>query len=467
MKRVMKFGGTSMGSGEMIKKAANIVREGRETGDRFVIVCSAMAGVTDSLLEAANQAKKGAHHAVDKFVSELGEHHRDAAREAISSKETFERFSTFMEEKLAEIDKVLVGISYLGELSPRSLDYVMSFGEVLSTQILCCALQDSGVDARYFTGGEAGITTDSRFGEARPLMNVTAQQVRSRLGPLLDKGAVPVVTGFIGSDQDGHVTTLGRGGSDYTATLLGSALDVDEVWIWTDVDGLMTADPRIEKSARTIQEISFAEATEMAYFGAKVMHPRAFEPAGDKGIPIRIKNTFNPTNPGTLIRKEQRVKPHEVVKAVTIVRGAALLTVSGAGMVGAPGIAANVFSVLGEHNINVIMISQGSSEANISFVISRDNLGKAMNALELALLGTDMVKEITSEPDVCVIAAVGAGMKGTPGVAAKVFQAVARNGVNVRMIAQGSSELNISFVVREADGEAAVRAIHKEFQLGS
>ncbi len=467
MKKIMKFGGTSLGSGQVIKTAAAILKEQHERGEKLVAVPSAMAGVTDSLLGVALQAKKGDQNVMEHFVSTLGERHTSAAKESVRSKQIFERVSAFINTKMAELDKILVGISCLRELSPRSTDYVMSFGEVLSTQIFCGALQDVGVEARYFTGGEAGIITDERFGEAKPLMNVTAQQVKSKLEPLLEKGIVPVVTGFIASDQDGHITTLGRGGSDYTATLLGNALNVDEVWIWTDVDGLMTADPRIEPSAKTIPEISFAEATELAYFGARVMHPKALEPAAEKGIPVRVKNTFNLSGQGTLILKEQRVKPHEVVKAVTIVRGAALITVSGAGMIGAPGIAANVFSILGQHGINVIMISQGSSEANISFIIPKDSLSKALNGLELAMLGTNMVKEIANESDVCVIAAVGSAMKGTPGVAARVFQAVAKAGVNVRMIAQGSSELNISFVVREVDGDKAVRAIHQEFQLGS
>jgi aspartate kinase len=241
---------------------------------------------------------------------------------------------------------------------------------------------------------------------------------------------------------------------------------VDEIWIWTDVSGLMTADPKIEPLAKTIPTVSYVEAMEMAYFGAKALHPKALEPAANKEINVRIKNTFNPEEEGTLIEKNQSVKSVDIAKAIAIIRDIALITVSGAGMAGTPGIAAKVFKILGENNVNILMISQGSSEANISFIIPRDRLDTAKNILELALLGSKNVRGITSEKDVCIIAVVGAGMKGTPGVAAKVFTTVANEGVNVRMIAQGSSELNISFIVKETDGVKTVRALHREFKLG-
>ena len=277
---------------------------------------------------------------------------------------------------------------------------------------------------------------------------------------------VLVITGYIAATLEGVTTTLGRGGSDYTATIIGAALGVDEVWIWTSVDGLMTSDPKIVPDAKVIPEVSFQEATEMAVFGAKVMHLRALEPAMEENIPVRIRSIFNPESPGTLIVKEQKIKPIDVVKAITLVKDAALVNVSGAGMIGAPGTAAKVFDVLGKKNINMLMFSQSVSEANISFIINRGSLEKAVNALEIALLGRGLIREVTAEDDICVVAVVGAGMRGTPGVASRVFSAVARRGINIRMIAQGSSELNISFVVKEADGEEAVRAIHEEFRLG-
>jgi aspartate kinase len=306
--------------------------------------------------------------------------------------------------------------------------------------------------------------TDSNYGEAGLLMNVTTYQVQKKIEPLLNKGAIPVITGYIAATQDGETTTLGRGGSDYTATILGAALAVDEVQIWTDVDGLMTSDPKIVPSARTISQLSFQEATELTIFGAKAMHPRALEPARKENIPVRIRNIFNPENPGTLIGKDKK-KEKNGVKAVTLVNNVAVITVSGAGMVGAPGTAAKVFEVLGRENINILMISQSVSESNISLVIQRNLLEKAVNTLEIALLGRDFIREVESEDDVCVVAVLGAGMKGMPGVASRIFTAVAQKGINVRMIAQGSSELNVSFVVKEDDGDETIRAIHREFKL--
>jgi len=262
------------------------------------------------------------------------------------------------------------------------------------------------------------------------------------------------------------VTTFGRGGSDYTATILGAALNVDEVWIWTDVDGIMTTDPKIVPKAKMLPQLSYQEAAEMAIFGAKAMHPRALEPAIKDNIPVRIRSIFHPENPGTLITKEPYDKATEVVKAVAIIKDVAMVNVNGAGMVGAPGSYAKVFDALGKSNINVMMISTAASEANISMIIKRNLLGRTISNLEIALLDrSGLVSEITAEDDVAVIAVMGANMKGTLGVASRIFTTVAKKGINIRMIAQGSSELNISFVVKEKDGTAVVKAIHEEFNL--
>jgi aspartate kinase len=243
-------------------------------------------------------------------------------------------------------------------------------------------------------------------------------------------------------------------------------LEADEVWIWTDVDGIMTTDPKIVPNAKTLVELSYQEAAEMAIFGAKAMHPRALEPVIKENIPVRIRNVFHPENPGTLIKKESKAKPSEVVKAVAMIKNVAMLNVNGAGMVGAPGSYAKVFDVLGKNDINVMMISTAVSEANISMIIRRNLLGRAISTLEIAFLdGGTVVSEVSSEDDVCVIAVMGANMKGTRGVASKIFETVAKAGINIRMIAQGSSELNISFVVKETDGPAVVKAIHDEFKL--
>jgi len=464
-KTVMKFGGTSVASGENIRHVANLIANYVSQGYRVVAVVSALEGVTDKLIEAAEQAKKGNRDYFREFKQKLLEEHLSVARKAIENKRIQEEMEQILKTTIDELDKVLTGIIYVGELTPKSKDYVLSFGERLSTPIVGGSLRDLGLNAQFYTGGEIGIVTDSNFGEASPLMNVTKHQVREKIEPLLEKGIVPVVTGYIAATQDDVTTTLGRGGSDYTATIIGAALAADEVWIWTDVDGLMTSDPKIVPSAKMLTELSFQEATEMTIFGAKAMHPRALEPAVEENIPVRIRNVFNPENPGTIIVKEQKIKLGDAVKAITLVKDLALVNVSGAGMVGTPGTAAKVFDVLGRDNINILMISQSVSEANISFVIQRSLLERAVSTLEIALLGRDLIREVMAEDDVCVVAVVGAGMKGTPGVASRIFTAIARKGINVRMIAQGSSELNISFVVKETDGEDAVRAIHEEFKL--
>jgi len=290
-------------------------------------------------------------------------------------------------------------------------------------------------------------------------------QLKERIEPLLEEKVIPVVSGYIAATQDGVVTTLGRGGSDYTATLIGAALAVDEVWIWTDVDGIMTADPKIISSARLLPQLSYQEAAEMAIFGAKAMHPRALEPIMKENIPARIRNVLNPKNMGTLISREQTTKRQDAVKAVAMIKDVALINVSGGGMVGAPGSYARILDLLGKNGINVMMISAAASEANISIVIRRNQLGRALSALEIALLGRGFASDVTTEDDVCVIAAMGANMKGTPGIASRIFTTQARNCINIRMIAQGSSELNISFVVKEKDGKAAAQAIHDEFKL--
>jgi len=466
-KIVMKFGGTSVANGKNIRHVAKLIADNRNSDCEVVAVVSALEGITNQLIQAAEEAKKGNREYIHKFKQKILERHLATAKEAIEDKQLEDDTEQVVKARIGELEQVLTGIVFVGELTPKSRDTVLSFGERLSAPIVSGALKDIGLESEHLTGGEAGIVTDSNFGEAGLLMNFTRFQLKKNLEPLLKKGTVPVLTGFIAATQNGETTTLGRGGSDYTATIVGAALDADEIWIWTDVDGLMTSDPKIVPEAKTIPEMSFQEATELTIFGAKAMHPRALEPARKEGIPVRIRNVFSPDNPGTLIVQDEHIKTKDGVKAVTVVKNVAVITVSGAGMVGAPGTAAKVFEVLGRESINILMISQSVSEANISLVIQRSLLERAVNTLEIALLGRDFICEVMSEDDVCVIAVLGAGMKGIPGVASRIFSAVARENINVRMIAQGSSEINVSFVVKEEDGEETVRAIHKEFKLST
>jgi aspartate kinase len=463
-KIVMKFGGTSVGTGENIRHVADLVTQNAKKY-KVAVVVSALAGVTNNLIENACQAKKSNEKNIQAFTKQLLDKHLAAIKTAIKSKQIQKEVTQITEKTIAELEKVLTGICYVGELTPKSKDYVLSFGERLSAPIVWGALKDHGLETQWLTGKEAGIVTDSNFGDADPLMNFTTHLIQERLAPLLEKGIVPVITGFIAANQDGIVTTIGRGGSDYTATIIGVALKVDEVWIWTDVDGIMTTDPKIVPEAKMLTQLSYQEAAEMAIFGAKAMHPRALGPVIKENIPVRIYNVFHPEAQGTLITKDP-IEAKEVVKAVAMIKDVAMINVNGAGMVGAPGSYAKVLDVLGKNNINVMMISTAASEANISMIIKRGLLGRAISNLEIALLERGgVVSEVTAEDDVVVIAVMGAHMKGTLGVASRIFSVVAKKGINIRMIAQGSSELNISFVVKEKDGAAVVRAIHEEFNL--
>ena len=329
--------------------------------------------------------------------------------------------------------------------------------------IVCYSFRNSDLRSEYFTGKEVGIVTDSNFGEARPLMDTTKLRVNSKILPLLLQDITPVITGFIGADQHGHITTLGRSGSDYTATIIASCIKADEVYLWSDVNGLLTADPLIVNDARVLDEISFAEAAEMVLFGAKYIHPRALEPVMDSNIPLKIRNAFDLSHVGTTITNNLKIS-NQIIKSIIAIKNTVLLDVGGGGMVGSPGTAAIIFDTLAKNKINIVMISQGPSESSISMVLNKDDLGKATTALELKLLGK-VIKHLSILEDVSIIAVVGSGMRGIQGIAGKIFTSIAKENVNVIMIVQGSSELNLAFVVRDVDCEKTVRALHKEFGL--
>lgn len=463
MKIVMKFGGSSLADGSRILRCCNIVKRYKQDHD-IIVVVSAMGDVTDKLLELAELANNGNREEVTKRQEALMTRHLEATT-VITNGEIREAARREVSKLLAELEKVLTASTLLKEVTPRTRDLILSYGERLSSILFEHLLKDIGVECVRLQGGEAGVITDEAFGEATPLFEASRSRIRSRLTPLLEQKVVPVVTGFIGVTQNGEITTLGRGGSDLTATLIAAAAKVDEVWLWSDVDGIMTADPKLIPDAKTIPQISYAEALEMTALGAKAIHPRAIEPVAEEGIPVRVKNTFADEKPGTLITSTTQLKAGEVVKALALVRDVGLITVSGAGMVGKLGTAAKIFDVLAKSGVNILMISQSISESNISVVVRRNTLHKAVTALELALLGKGVVSEVQYEDDISVIAAIGAGMRGTPGVAAKLFSAVAKRGVNIRMIAQGSSELSISFVVKERDAVEALRASHDELSF--
>jgi len=457
---VMKFGGVSVADGNRLRHVGDLVLHFSRDNE-IVLVTSALQGVTDDLLACATKAaNEGNVSEVIDFIERLTDRHNQAITDAIKDPQIAKEIEKKISNKLSELEKAYIGICYLGELTPRSLDYISSYGEQLAAPILAGVLRDMGIPSTHYTGSEAGIITDSNYGDSRPLEK-TYNLIPQRLLPL--KG-VPVVTGFIAKDEKGTITTLGRGGSDLSASLIGAAIDADEIWFWKETYGIMTTDPKIVPEARSIPSISYREAMELSNFGAKVLHPRSIEPAIRKGIPVRVKCTFDPDIPGTLIVHED-VPKADVIKAVTLHKNVALLNISGAGMIGTLGVAARAFSALAKAGINIVMISQGSSEVNISMIIEERQVEKAEDALR-AEFPRDLVKEISHDHDVCAVAVVGAGMEGTPGVAAHVFKAMGAAKINVVMISQASGQLNISFVVASKDAEQAVKELHREFGLG-
>ncbi len=466
MRIVMKFGGVSVADGDSMRDVAGIVERFHKEEVELVVVTSAMYNVTNSLLDAAQRASRGQKDYVRKFVDELSERHESAAQKAIKEEEVLEDTLEALKARCDDLRSMLMGIAHIGELTPRSMDHVLGIGEKLSAPLLTGVLRDLGLKAQAFTGGEAGIVTDDNYGNAQPLMNVTTLQVRQTLEPLIKEGTIPVISGFIASTQEGVQTTIGRGGSDFTASIIGAALRSDEVWVWKDVEGLMTANPKMVEGALMIERISFAEAMELAHFGAQVIHPKALECAAKYQLPFRVKSLLKPDAEGSTIVKEVKVKDGGVVKAITTIDDVDLITVSGASMFGTPRLPAKVLQVLTDEDVDVLMISQSSSEENITLAIPKEDGARAQNALELSLLGSKQVREVGMETGLSIVAVVGAGMKGTPGVAAKVFGTMASNEINIRAIAQGSSELNISFIIKKEDTARAVNALHTDFGLG-
>ena len=481
---VMKFGGTSVGTTDSIDSAAKIVGAavekqaqcdgGQERPDHgpespgVLVVVSAMSGVTNTLIDAAQAAAAGDETPYRDARSQLLVRHQVVAGQLIEDGVERAGLGRLFDNRLREFERLCRSITVLGELTQRGLDVVSGVGERLSAPLLAAVLRANGVNAQFVDAGEL-IITDDQFGSANPLMDATPSRCRDRLLPMLQSGVVPVVTGFVGATENGVPTTLGRGGSDYSAAILGAALDADEIQIWTDVDGVMTADPRIVENARSMDELSYEEVAELAYYGAKVLHPKTVTPAVESKIPLRVLNTFNPAHPGTSIVEKTR-QLRQGVKAITAVRELRLITVAGRGMIGVPGIAARTFAAVARQRANVLMISQGSSEQSICFVVPEPEGDAVMAALEAEFareLAQHMIEEISNQPDIVIVAVIGAGMKGTPGIAARVFNALGARNINVIAIAQGSSEANISLVVLQAEADEALRAIHDTFELGN
>jgi aspartokinase/homoserine dehydrogenase 1 len=461
----MKFGGTSVGDASCIARVAQIVKEAA-ADDSIVAVVSAMSGVTNRLIDAANLSALGEGRQVEVIFASLRQQHDAALASLVHDETRRKRVAVCLSKIFDEGQRLCQGTALLRELTPRALDAISSLGERLSAPIVAGALAELGTPCEAVEATEL-IVTDSDHGGADPLMDRTRERSDARLRPSLDQGLVPVVTGFIGATREGVLTTLGRGGSDYSATILGAALGAREVIIWTDVDGVMTADPRLVPDARTIPEISYREATELAYFGAKVLHPKTLHAVSEAGIPVWIRNSFAPERTGTKITPKGRTNGGGV-KALTAIRDVALITVGGPGIVGLPDVVGRTFSTTAEVHATILLISQSSSQNDICFIVAAPDAKRTVEALRKEFkqdVAHEKVEHITVDTTIAIVAVVGENMRGTPGVAGRTFNAVGRENVNIIAIAQGSSETNISFVVFEKEVKAALAATHREFDL--
>ena len=463
MRLVIKYGGTSISAAKDIQAVAKYLNS-LSKKHQIVVVCSATSGTTDDLIEIAESIKKENKSKAEQLASKITNRHKQLAKQTIKKSDVRKKLLAKYDQDFAELVALIDGMVLLGEVTPRTMDYLYSFGERLSIKLVSSAINDSGKKSLPFTGKEVGIVTDSNFGESKPLMDTTRLRVSKTVDSLFSKKTIPVVGGFVGADQHGHITTFGRGGSDYSATTIGSCIKADEIWLMSDVDGLMTADPKIVKNAKLLKEVSYIEAIEMALFGAKQIHPRTFEPLLTKKIPMKIRSSFNVKNDGTLVTASPSSSVKNTVKCVSNVKNNGLIDIRGGSMVGTPGTAAKIFATLAKAGINVMMISQNPSESSITIVVKNTDLDKAVSALEMELLGK-IIKKLEVTTNMAIIALIGSGMRGTVGVASKVFGAIEKNKVNVSMITQGSSELNLAFIVKNSDTNAAVKALHNAFAL--
>lgn len=463
MKLILKYGGSSISSAKDIQNVAKHIQS-LSKQNQLVIVCSAISDTTDDLIEISQLIKNENKKKAEQLAKKIANRHQELAKHTIKKPQIRKKLLQTLNEYFVELVALIDGMVLLGEVTPRSMDYLFSFGERLSIKLISAAINDLGKESISLTGKEVGIVTDSNFGESKPLMDTTRLRISKTLDSLFSEKIIPVIGGFAGADQYGHVTTFGRGGSDYSATIIGSCIKADEIWLMSDVDGLMTADPKIVKNAKLLKEVSYIEAIEMAMFGAKQIHPRTFEPLLSKKIPMKIRSSFNVKNEGTLVTSSPSPSSKNTVKCVSNISNNGLIDIRGGSMVGTPGTAATIFTTLANASINVMMISQNPSESSITIVVKNTDLDKAVSTLEMELLGK-IIKKLEVTTNMAIIALIGSGMRGTVGVASKVFGAMAKNKVNVSMITQGSSELNLAFVVKNSDANTAVQALHNEFEL--
>lgn len=462
MKLVLKYGGETLDDSKSISQIVENIIELNKNAD-IVVVCSALSGVTDNLVKISEHITNKDQVFIDDILSNIMSKHENIIHELIHTDSNKKLALNLLKVTLNELRDLTNGLLLLGESTPRSLDYLLSFGEKFSAYLFSTILLDHGIQAIGHTGKEIGIITDSNFSQARILKDTTKLHVTKAINKLFSNGTIPVVGGFSGADQYGHITTIGRGGSDYTATIIAHCIQADEVWLLTNVDGMMSADPEIVNNTTIIKNVSFVEAIEMALFGAKQIHPLAFEPILEQNISIRVRNAFKMNNEGTLISKSIH-ETENPAKCVYAIRHCCLIDIVGWGMTSEPGTAAKIFANLAQAGVNIMMISQNPSESSISIMIKEEDVSKATHSLETNLLGK-MFKNLELTPDVAVVALIGSGMRGTTGIASRVFTSVAKNHINIIMITQGSSELNIAFAIKDKDHKIVLNALHEEFSL--
>jgi aspartate kinase len=458
----MKFGGTSVGSTEGLEYVVRIVSQANKEWQKVMVVTSAFSKVTDSLLESARQAARGNQAPYLDTLEMLKKRHLQALHHF--SPQDQDQVSNELNDLIQNFQHLVQAIVVLGEATPRALDAVAGLGERLAVRVVAAILRNQGIPTLAVDATDL-IVSDGQHQAAVPLMQPTQKKADMVLQPMFAKGIVPVVTGFIAATLNGVLTTLGRGGSDYSAAILGVVMDADEVWIWTDVDGVMTADPRLARDARTVPELSYREVSELAFFGARVLHPKTIRPVVEAGKILRVRNTFNPSHPGTIITNEMDKKEQQssIIKAVTAVREVQLITVEGRGMLGVPGVAARIFSAVATTGATVPFITEASSEQSLCFAVPSDMTPAVLAVLEKSLsqeIEQRNIDRIWASEEVVIVTAVCPQMRYRWGVAGKIFTALAESEVNVLAIAHGSSEVSISLVVGTNDLETTIQAMH-------
>jgi aspartate kinase len=438
---VMKFGGTSLANAERIKNVASIVE--RRLDKKPIVVVSAVGGITDKLINVAKEASKGINPT--EKANEIINIHKEIIK-------SLNLDDGFIEDDFINLYDSLNGIYLLKELSLRSMDLISSFGEILSSKILSKYLNSLGLNSEQYCGWEIGIITNDNFSNAE-ILEETYNNIKNNLSSI---EKIPIVTGFIAKDEEGNITTLGRGGSDYTASIIGSALNVEEIEIWTDVDGIKTADPRIVPSAIQWKIITFNEASEMAYFGAKILHPKTIKPAVNKQIPVRILNTYNLENKGTMILKED--EENHLFKSISSKNNITVIRICSTDMLLAHGFLAKIFETFNRYKISIDLIS--TSEVTVS--VTLDNINNSLKNLDFTILELKEIGKVEILKDMSIICVVGEGIRNKPGILGRMFNVCKNLDTNIEMVSQGASPLSISFVVNQNDSDNVIKELHKE-----